>query len=398
VNPGFDRLQPYPFEQLARLHAAVTPAPVKPIDLSLGEPKHTTPEFILQALADNLGGAARYPSTRGTAELREAITGWLRRRFDLPADSLDAERHVLPVTGTREALFAFAQCVVDPRRDDALVLTGNPFYQIYEGAAFLAGAGVHYLNCLEEHGFQPDFNAVPEAIWNRCQLLYLCSPNNPSGSVIEIEAYRLLLELAERHDFVIAADECYSEIYLNESRPPPGLLQAAAACGRDDYRRCMVFHSLSKRSSVPGMRSGFVAGDADLIRAFYLYRTYHGCAMAPYTQSASIAAWNDETHVLENREQYRRKFDAVLAILQPVLDVRRPSAGFYLWPRTPVDDVEFTRRLLQQQNVRVLPGSFMSREAGGINPGQERVRIALVANLQECVEAAKRIRAVTESL
>ena len=398
VNPGFDKLQPYPFEQLARLQAAVTPAPVTPIDLSLGEPKHPTPAFILQALADNLDGAARYPSTRGAAELREAIRGWLQRRFALPADSLDTDRHVLPVAGTREALFAFAQCVVDPRREDALVLTGNPFYQIYEGAAFLAGAGVHYLNCLEEYGFQPDFTSVPAAIWDRCQLLYLCSPNNPSGAVLDMDTYGLLLELAERHDFVIAADECYSEIYLDESHPPPGLLQAAAASGRDDYRRCMVFHSLSKRSSVPGMRSGFVAGDAELIRAFYLYRTYHGCAMAPYTQAASIAAWNDEAHVLENRKQYRRKFDAVLAILQPVLEVQRPRAGFYLWPRTPVDDVEFTRRLLQQQNVRILPGSFMSREAGGVNPGRDRVRIALVATLEECVEAAERIRTVVESL
>jgi N-succinyldiaminopimelate aminotransferase len=397
VNPGFDKLQPYPFEQLARLQAAVTPAPVTPIDLSLGEPKHPTPAFILQVLADNLSGAARYPSTRGVAELREAIRRWLLQRFALPADSLDADRHVLPVTGTREALFAFAQCVVDPRRD-ALVLTGNPFYQIYEGAALLAGAGVHYLNCLEEHGFLPDIKAVPAEIWDRCQLLYLCSPSNPSGAVLDMDTYVLLLELADRHNFVIAADECYSEIYLDESRPPPGLLQAAAALGRDDYRRCMVFHSLSKRSNVPGMRSGFVAGDAELIRAFYLYRTYHGCAMPPYTQTASIAAWSDEVHVRDNREEYRRKFDAVLAILQPVLEVLRPPAGFYLWPRTPVDDVEFTRRLLQQQNVRVLPGSFMSREAGGINPGRDRVRIALVATLQECVEAAERIRAVTESL
>lgn len=397
MNPGFDKLQPYPFEQLARLQAAVTPAAVAPIDLSLGEPRHPTPAFILKALADNLGGAARYPSTRGVPELRQAICEWLRWRFHLPGDSLDPERHVLPVAGTREALFAFAQCVIDPRREDALVLTGNPFYQIYEGAAFLARAGVHYLNCLQEHGFQPDFTAVPAATWDRCQILYLCSPNNPSGAVLDLDVYRLLLELADRHDFVIAADECYSEIYLDESQPPPGLLQAAAALGRDDYRRCMVFHSLSKRSSVPGMRSGFVAGDADLIRAFYTYRTYHGCAMAPYTQAASIAAWRDESHVLDNREQYRRKFDAVLAILQPVLDVQRPPAGFYLWPRTPVDDVEFTQRLLQQ-NVRVLPGSFMSREAGGVNPGRDRVRIALVATREECVEAAQRIRAVVESI
>lgn len=398
MNPGFDKLQPYPFEELARLQAAVTPAAVPGIDLSIGEPKHPTPNFILETLAGSLPGAARYPSTRGMPELREAIRRWLLQRFELPADSLAADQHVLPVNGTREALFAFAQCVIDPRKPGALVVTGNPFYQIYEGAAFLAGAGVHYLNCLEKHGFQPDFTAVPAEIWDRCQLLYLCSPNNPSGTVIDLESYRLLLELAERHDFIIAADECYSEIYLDESHPPPGLLQAAAADGRGDYRRCMVFHSLSKRSNVPGMRSGFVAGDAGLIRAFYLYRTYHGCAMPPFTQVASITAWSDEEHVRDNRERYRRKFDTVLAILQPVLPVQRPPAGFYLWPRTPVDDVEFTRLLLQRQNVRVLPGSFMSREAGGVNPGQGRVRIALVADLEECIEAAERIRSVVASL
>jgi N-succinyldiaminopimelate aminotransferase len=398
VNPGFDKLQPYPFEELARLQSAVTPAAVPGIDLSIGEPKHPTPGLILEALAGSLDGAARYPSTRGTLALREAVREWLIRRFGLPAESVEADRHILPVTGTREALFAFAQTVIDPRKPGALVVTGNPFYQIYEGAAFLAGADVHYLNCLEENGFTPDIKAVPAEIWDRCQLLYLCSPNNPSGTVIDLKTYRLLLELADRHDFIIAADECYSEIYLDESHPPPGLLQAAADSGRGDYRRCMVFHSLSKRSNVPGMRSGFVAGDADLIRAFYLYRTYHGCAMPTYTQIASIAAWGDEEHVRENRSRYRRKFDAVLAILQPVLPVQRPPAGFYLWARTPVDDVEFTRLLLQRHNVRVLPGSFMSREAGGVNPGQGRVRIALVADLEECVEAAERIRSVAASL
>ena len=398
VNPGFDKLQPYPFEALAKLQADVTPAALPGIDLSIGEPKHPTPAFILEALAGNLDGAARYPTTRGTRVLREAVREWLIRRFDLPQDSLDAERHVLPVNGTREALFAFAQCMIDPRKPGALVVTGNPFYQIYEGAAFLAGAGTHYLNCLAEHGFQPDIAAVPAEIWDRCQILYLCSPNNPSGSVLDPDTLRLLLELADRHDFIIAADECYSEIYLDEEQPPPGLLQAAAAGGRTDYRRCMVFHSLSKRSNVPGMRSGFVAGDADLIRSFYIYRTYHGCAMAPYTQAASIAAWNDEEHVRDNRAQYRRKFEAVLAILQPVMNVECPPAGFYLWPQTPVDDVRFTRLLLEKQNVRVLPGSFMSREAGGVNPGGDRIRIALVASLQECVDAAGRIRSVIETL
>ncbi|MEX2525520.1 MAG: succinyldiaminopimelate transaminase [Gammaproteobacteria bacterium] len=397
MNPGFKKLQPYPFEELARLQAAITPADMPAIDLSIGEPKHPTPPFILDSLRDNLNGASKYPSTRGTPALRAAIRRWLIQRFSLPDAGIDSNDHILPVTGTREALFAFAQYLIDPV-DDALVLTGNPFYQIYEGAAFLAGAGIHYVNCLENNRFIPDFSGIDAGIWDRCQLLYLCSPNNPCGSVIDIDTYRTLLQLAEKHDFVIAADECYSEIYLDEGAPPPGLLQAAMACGYNDFRRCMVFHSLSKRSNVPGMRSGFVAGDAALIEKFYLYRTYHGCSMAPYAQAASIVAWDDEEHVRDNREQYRRKFDAVLDILSPVMNVQRPSAGFYLWPETPVDDVEFTRLLLERQNVRVLPGSFMSRRAGGINPGSRRIRVALVASLDECVAAAERIRYVVESL
>ncbi len=397
MNPGFKKLQPYPFEELARLQAQLTPAAKQSIDLSIGEPKHPTPELILQCLAENLAGAAKYPATRGGFELREAIRHWLIERFSLPYSSLNSDENILPVTGTREALFAFAQCLINPE-EDALVITGNPFYQIYEGAAFLAGADIHYVNCLESNRFVPDFSVIDSGTWDRCQLLYLCSPNNPTGSVIGVDTYRTLLELAEKHDFVIAADECYSEIYLDEDRPPTGLLQAAARCGYDDYRRCMVFHSLSKRSNVPGMRSGFTAGDAGLIRQFYLYRTYHGCSMAPYAQAASIAAWKDERHVRANREQYRRKFEAVLDILAPVMNVHRPAAGFYLWPETPIDDVEFTRLLLERQNVRVLPGSFMSRQAGGINPGQRRVRIALVASLEECVEAAERIRDVVQSL
>ncbi len=397
MNPGFEKLQPYPFEELARLQAGVTAADVPTIDLSIGEPKHPTPAFILDSLRDNLPGAAKYPSTRGTPELREAIRGWLIRRFALPETSLDGDIHILPVTGTREALFAFAQCLIDPG-EDALVMTGNPFYQIYEGAAFLAGAGIHYLNCIEGNGFIPDFDSVDDDTWDRCRLLYLCSPNNPCGSVIDMETYAQLLQLADKHDFVIAADECSSEIYLDESTAPPGLLQAAAQCGRTDYRRCMVFHSLSKRSNVPGMRSGFVAGDPGLIEKFYLYRTYHGCSMAPYAQAASITAWNNEDHVRDNREQYRRKFDAVRDILAPVMNVQRPAAGFYLWPETPVDDVEFTRLLLERQNVRVLPGSFMSRQSDGINPGHRRLRVALVAGLDECVAAAKRIREVVQSL
>lgn len=397
MNPGFEKLQPYPFEKLARLQARITPAGLPPIDLSIGEPKHPTPPFILDSLRDNLSGAARYPSTRGTAELRETVRRWLIQRFSLPESGLDSNEHILPVTGTREALFAFAQCLIDPD-DEALVITGNPFYQIYEGAAFLAGAGIHYVNCLEGNRFIPDFSGIDTETWDRCRLLYLCSPNNPCGSVIDVDTYRQLLALAEKHDFVIAADECYSEIYLDEDNPPPGLLQASVECGYHDYKRCMVFHSLSKRSNVPGMRSGFVAGDAALIEKFYLYRTYHGCSMAPYAQAASITAWNDEDHVRDNRGQYRRKFDAVLDILAPVMNVQRPAAGFYLWPETPVDDVEFTRLLLERQNVRVLPGSFISRQAGGVNPGSRRIRVALVAGFEECVTAAERIRDVVQSL
>ena len=392
MNPGFKKLHPYPFERLARILRETRAADENPIDLSIGEPKHPTPPFILDALAEHLPGAARYPTTRGSSELREAIRSWLVGRFHLPADSLNADTHILPVTGTREALFAIAQCVINAQAGDAVVVTCNPFYQIYEGAAFLAGATPWYVNATGDTGYVPDFSSVPENIWRQCQLLYICSPYNPAGTVIDLDTYHSLLELADRHDFLIAADECYSEIYLDETAPPLGLLQAAVATGRHDFRRCLVFHSLSKRSNVPGMRSGFVAGDADIIGKFYQYRTYHGCAMPPYVQAASIVAWNDEEHVRENREQYRKKFDAVLEILQPLMAVHKPEAGFYLWPETPVDDVEFARALLENENVIVLPGSFISREANGVNPGNGHLRIALVASLEDCIEAAQRIK------
>lgn len=399
MNPGLERLQKYPFEKLAQLFAGTRPPPDKSaIDLSIGEPKHPTPEFILRALADALPGAARYPATRGSPELRAAIAGWLARRYRLPEGSISAERHVLPVNGTREALFAFAQCMLDARANDVLALLPNPFYQIYEGAVLLAGAAPWYVNCTETSDFMPDFASVPPEIWRRCRLLYLCSPANPTGMVLDHAALVELLGLADRYDFIIAADECYSEIYLDEDRPPPGLLEAAASLGRTDYRRCIVFHSLSKRSNAPGMRSGFVAGDAELIAAFYRYRTYHGCAMAPYTQAASIAAWQDEAHVKQNRAAYREKFDAVLDILAPALKVRRPRAGFYLWPETPQPDTDFARGLFARQNVTVLPGTFLSRPTPAGDPGARRVRIALVPPLKECVEAARRIRAYVESL
>ncbi|TDY00102.1 succinyldiaminopimelate transaminase [Thiohalophilus thiocyanatoxydans] len=398
MNPELDKLHPYPFEKLARLKDGVTPpGSLAHIALSIGEPKHDSPAFVFDVIRDSLATLASYPLTRGSPALREAIVEWLNRRFQLPADLLDSEHHVLPVNGTREALFAFAQAVVERGRDP-LVLMPNPFYQIYEGAALLAGAEPGYLNCEADNGFIPDFDAVSEQTWARCQLLYLCSPGNPTGAVLDQATLIKLMELAERHDFVIAADECYSEIYFDETQPPVGLLQAAAAAGNDQFKQCVVFHSLSKRSNLPGLRSGFVAGDAEIIAAFHRYRTYHGCAMPPHHQIASVAAWSDEQHVRENRQLYRRKFDAVLAILQPVMSVSRPEAGFYLWPRTPLEDTGFARRLYGEQNVTVLPGQYLSRNSRQTNPGRNRVRMALVADLEECVEAAGRIKNLIDSL
>lgn len=399
MNPGFEKLQPYPFEKLAQLKSVGQAKTDKsPIFLSIGEPKHATPDFILSALEKALPQAASYPLTRGTEELRSAIAAWLQQRFQLAEQSITADKHILPVSGTREALFALAQCVVDKDNGAPLVISPNPFYQIYEGAALLAGAEPYYLNCTEATEFLPDFDQVPDTVWQRCQLIYLCSPNNPSGAVINLASYKQLFELADQYDFVIAADECYSEIYTDENKPPLGLLQAASSLGRNDYAQCMVFHSLSKRSNVPGMRSGFVAGDAHLIQNFLRYRTYHGCSMPPYTQTASICAWQDENHVKENRSLYRQKFDAVLEILQPVMNVRRPDAGFYLWPETPVCDKDFAQQLYLQQNVTVLPGSFLSRASGGIDPGSRRVRMALVASVEECIEAAERIKTFINQL
>ncbi len=398
MNPDLDKLHPYPFEKLARLKAGTLPPEDRPhIALSIGEPRHPAPAFVAQALCGAIDGLSRYPLTRGDAPLRQVIAAWLSRRFALPAASLDAERHILPVNGTREALFAFAQAVVDRSRPGR-VICPNPFYQIYEGAALLAGAEPYYLNTLQSTGFIPDFDAVETDVWESCELLYLCSPGNPTGAVIGIDTLQKLITLAERHDFVIASDECYSEIYFDEARPPAGLLQAAAQMGNTDYRRCVVFHSLSKRSNLPGLRSGFVAGDADVLARFLKYRTYHGCAMPPHHQVASMAAWEDEQHVKENRDRYRAKFAAVLDILAPVLDVSLPDAGFYLWLKTPIAETDFARGLYDQQNVTVLPGSYLSRQAGGVNPGENRVRLALVAEQDECIEAARRIRAHVESL
>lgn len=397
MNPDLARLQPYPFEKIRVLLEGVTPAALPAISLAIGEPKHPTPDFIHQAVLANLNGLANYPLTKGSVGLREAIAGWLTRRFQLPADSVDPEQHVIPVNGTREAIFAFAQAVIDPKPDAAIVMP-NPFYQIYEGAAFLAGAEPVFLPCVAENGFIPDFAAVPASVWQRCQLLYLCSPGNPTGAVIPLETLRQVLALAEQYDFIVASDECYSELYFDEAQPPVGLLQAAASMGNTAWKRCIVFHSLSKRSNAPGMRSGFVAGDADILKQFLLFRTYHGCAMPPPFQIASIAAWNDETHVQANREQYRQKFATVMEILAPVLDVKMPDAGFYLWLKTPIDDESFTREVFVQAHVNIVPGSYLSRAVNGVSPGANRVRLALVASLAECVEAAQRIRNVVERL
>jgi N-succinyldiaminopimelate aminotransferase len=398
MNDALTLLQPYPFEKLRNLLAdAHPPADKRPIALSIGEPKHRSPDFVAQALAENLDQLAVYPTTLGIPVLRESIARWCERRFGVADGKIDPARHVLPVNGTREALFAFTQTVVN-RGPDALVISPNPFYQIYEGAALLAGATPHYLPCNAENGFNPDFDSVSADTWKRTQILFLCSPGNPTGALVPLEILKKLIALADEHDFVIAADECYSEMYFDEDQPPAGLLTACAALGRDDFKRCVVFHSLSKRSNLPGLRSGFVAGDAQILKAFLLYRTYHGCAMPVQTQLASIAAWNDEAHVQANRQLYREKFDAVLDILAPVMDVQRPDGGFYLWPKTPVDDQRFTRELFTREHVTVVPGSYLSREVDGFSPGAGRVRMALVAPIAECIEAAKRIRGFIATL
>lgn len=397
MNRNLDSLQAYPFEKLAALKAAAgeTRSRERHISLSIGEPRHAAPEFVLDALRGNLDKIGVYPSTKGAAELREAIAGWLMRRYSLAA--VDPEQHVLPVNGTREALFAIAQAVVNGG-PETLVVSPNPFYQIYEGAALLAGAKLHFVNCSADNNYLPDFQSVEPEVWRRCQLVYLCSPGNPSGAVMPAEQMRELIALADEYDFVIASDECYSEIYFDENDPPTGILQVCAQMGRDDFRRCLVFHSLSKRSNLPGLRSGFVAGDATLLKKFLLYRTYHGCAMSLPIQLASAAAWQDENHVIESRALYRQKFDQVLEVLQPAVKVQKPQASFYLWLNTPLDDLTFTRELFLQENITVLPGSYIAREFNGSNPGSHHLRIALVASPGECVEAAARLRRFMERL
>lgn len=392
MNPLLSLLQPYPFERLRQLFAGVTPSAAhRAISLGIGEPRHATPPFIQEALAANLAGLASYPSTAGDPSLREACAGWMQRRYRIP---VNPATQVLPVNGSREALFAFAQTVVDPTRAGATVVCPNPFYQIYEGATLLAGATPYYAPSDPARNFAVDWDSVPEDVWQRTQLLFVCSPGNPTGAVMPLPEWEKLFALSDRYGFVIASDECYSEIYFRDE-PPLGGMEAAAKLGRSDYRNLIAFTSLSKRSNVPGLRSGFVAGDAALIKAFLLYRTYHGSAMGPAVQAASVAAWNDEVHVEENRALYRQKFAQVTPMLAEVMDVRLPDAGFYLWAKVPdalgMSDAEFAQALLAQYNVTVLPGSYLARDSGGANPGAQRVRMALVAETAECAEAASRI-------
>ncbi len=395
MNRDLDKLQPYPFQKLAKLFCEVTPnRELLPISLHIGEPKHATPQFIKDALIAGLDGLANYPTTIGSDALRGAIANWLARRYNIPTPH--AKTQILPVNGSREALFAFAQAVIDRSKIDPVVVCPNPFYQIYEGAAFLAGATPHFLNTLPQDDYALNFGQLAEAVWQRTQLIYVCSPGNPNGRVMHLTEWQTLFEMSDRYGFVIAADECYSEIYFDEK--PLGALQAAQQLGRSDYKNLVVFSSLSKRSNVPGMRSGFVAGDARVLENFALYRTYHGCAMNPAIQSASIAAWNDEIHVAENRRLYSEKFGKVIELLEPVLPVPKPDAGFYLWFQTPISDTTFAQQLYRDYNVSVLPGSFLAREAQGVNPGEDFIRLALVASLEQTLEAARRIAAFTQQL
>ncbi|WP_278349884.1 succinyldiaminopimelate transaminase [Marinobacter nauticus] len=392
MNPRLSNLHPYPFEKLKQLKQGVKlQTDLHHIALSIGEPQHPMPELIRHVLVEQIGELTRYPPILGLPELREAISRWLETRFLLGPASVDPERHILPVSGTREALFSFAQALINSS-ENPLVLMPNPFYQIYEGAALLAGAEPRYLDMTAENHFLPDLDSVTDDVWKRCSLIYICNPGNPTGAVMDLYQLKKLIGLALRHQVVIACDECYSEIYRNENNPPPGLLQAAREMGNDQFENCVVFNSLSKRSNVPGLRSGFVAGDPGIIRQYARYRSYHGCTMPLPTQKASIAAWSDENHVRKNRALYRQKFLEFAGILADSWSFETPEAGFYLWPKTPGPDTDFARELFARQNISVLPGRFLSRDSNGLNPGKNRVRIALVQPLDECVNAAQRIR------
>lgn len=398
MNPDLKQLHPYPFEKLNQLKRGIeAPGHLQHIALSIGEPKHPSPAFVLEKLIENTRLLSSYPTTKGSPALRESIANWLNQRFKLNG-RIDPEAQLLPVNGTREALFAFAQCVVDRTAKEPLVLMPNPFYQIYEGAAILAGAQPVFMNCVEQNDYLPQLDNITAQQWQNCQLIYICTPGNPTGSVMKKDYLQRLIALSQQYNFIIASDECYSEIYFDESNPPVGLLEAATDMGLNDYHNCVVFHSLSKRSNLPGLRSGFVAGDAAVIEKFLLYRTYHGCAMPPATQSASAAAWQDEQHVIDNRRLYREKFDTVLDILSATLQPQRPDAGFYLWARTPIGDTDFAQQLYAQQNITVLPGQFLSRSVDHSNPGENYIRMALVAPLDECRDAALRINQFMQDL
>ena len=397
MNNDLSLLNPYPFEKLAALKKELSPpGHLAHIALSIGEPQHPAPHFVIENLIAHMHQLSSYPSTKGRPELREAISNWLCQRFSI--DRFDAGTNVLPVNGTREALFAIAQCIVDRSASSPLVLMPNPFYQIYQGAALLAGAQPLYMNCIADNNYLPDLDSITPEQWSRCQLMYVCSPGNPTGAIMSEAYLQHLISLAQQHDFVIASDECYSEIYFDEEQPPPGLLGVAAKMGLDSFNNCLAFHSLSKRSNLPGLRSGFVAGDANILKKFLLYRTYQGCAMPPATQTASCLAWSDEKHVVENRNRYREKFDRVLQILSATLAPERPQAGFYLWATTPIADTEFAVKLYAEQNITVLPGRFLSSDTEAGNPGENKIRMALVAPLEECVDAANRINHLLSNL
>lgn len=390
MNPNIATLHPYPFEKLANLLQGVTPVGGHSINLSIGEPQHASPQFILDALSTHLHSANKYPFTKGDLRLRQTLCCWIAARFQIPAAFLDPELHVLPVNGSREGLFSIAQAVIN-RDKQPLVVMPNPFYQIYEGAALLAGAQPYFFNTSAETAYLPQFNAISAAIWQKCQMVYLCTPGNPTGMNLPMGELQALIQLADRYGFVIVSDECYSEIYPPQATPPAGLLQAAVAMGNTEFKHCIVFNSLSKRSNIPGLRSGFAAGHADIIRKYQHYRTYLGNAMAPPIQAASIAAWQDENHADENRRLYQEKFAAILPLLKNHFEMDQPDAGFYLWPKTPGDDESFAKALYARHNVKLLPGSYLARHAHGINPGHRRVRIALVAPLQDCITAAERM-------
>jgi N-succinyldiaminopimelate aminotransferase len=398
MNQHLDLLQPYPFQKLKTLLAdTARNASLRPVDLHIGEPKHSTPDFIRQTMIQHLDGLANYPTTLGSLVLRQSIANWLMQRYHLPA--INPETEIIPVNGSREALFSFAQAVVDTTRSKSpSVVCPNPFYQIYEGAALLAGAKPHFINTAAEDHFRLNYAQLPESVWEQAQLIYVCSPGNPTGSVMTMDEWQQLFELSDHYGFIIAADECYSEIYPDENSPPLGALEAAHRLGRAGFSRLVVFNSLSKRSNVPGLRSGFVAGDAQILKKYLLYRTYQGCAMNPTSQAASTAAWKDETHVADNRRMYREKFSQIKSLLAGTLAIRLPDAGFYLWIKTPISDTEFTKRLYRDYNVTVLPGSYLGRNVRGVNPGENFVRIALVASLDSCVDAADRIKSLLSHL